>query len=151
MATPPKKLWLLRTAIFGVPNWLLSTAFFGVVNVIVLDIIVLPPTISHTVLNTPSTTPVAQKFNVSYPSFTNSTDFQLNGTAKIVPPSLQLTSAQVGAAGSAYYQRPINPSLSFQTQFQFSLHNGTSPPADGITFVIQSSGLSALGASCPSK
>jgi len=76
----------------------------------------------------------------------------LNGSAALGTEGLQITPALLGQAGSAWQVAPVNPSLSFETKFQFWLHASTvhSPTgADGITFTIQDAkqSVGALGGS----
>ncbi|HWX94994.1 MAG TPA: L-type lectin-domain containing protein [Terriglobales bacterium] len=73
-----------------------------------------------------------------------------NGNAAEVPagkntPSLlRLTPALSNQTGSAWYVSTQPFASGFDTQFQFQL-NGGAGGADGIAFVIQSAGLSAIG------
>jgi len=73
-----------------------------------------------------------------------------NGNAAEVPagenaPSLlRITPALVKQTGSAWYVSTQPFASGFDTQFQFQL-NGGAGGADGIAFVIQSAGLSAIG------
>jgi hypothetical protein len=75
---------------------------------------------------------------------------RLNGDASLGTEGLQLTPAAVNEAGSAWSTKPIDPRKSFDTEFQFWLHDSTlanPSAADGFTFAIQASkpGLDALG------
>jgi hypothetical protein len=83
---------------------------------------------------------------INFSSFTdtNRGKLQLNGDAEIVSSALRLTPIKNDMAGSAYNKRRIDPSQSFQTHFEFFLHDGDR--SDGISFIIQDSDLSALGA-----
>lgn len=73
-----------------------------------------------------------------------------NGNAAEVPagentPSLlRITPALANQTGSAWYVSTQPFASGFDTQFQFQL-NGGAGGADGIAFVIQSAGLSAIG------
>jgi len=67
----------------------------------------------------------------------------LNGSAAINGTRLRLTSTVGNEAGSAWYSSPANIQT-FTTDFTFQL---TSPAGDGITFVIQNAGATALGPS----
>ncbi len=59
---------------------------------------------------------------------------------------LRLTPNSVYTAGSVWYTAPQQVSAAFSTTFTFELSgSNTSVPADGIAFVIQGSGTSALG------
>ena len=67
-----------------------------------------------------------------------------NGTAAIVNGNqLQLDDNVTGfSAGSAYYSSPVNVTK-FASQFTFTLAPGNT--ADGMTFIMQNSGATALG------
>ena len=64
---------------------------------------------------------------------------------------LQLTPATGGYATSVWYSAPNTPTgeipilNGFTTNFQFQFTHPSSPPADGIAFVIQNVGTGALG------
>jgi Legume lectin domain/Fibronectin type III domain len=90
---------------------------------------------------------LASGLSFNYPDFSSVAGLQLNGSAAQAGNVLRLTPPANFAAGSAFYTTPINTAQSFQTQFQLSLHDGSSPPADGITFSVQNSpgAASALG------
>jgi hypothetical protein len=66
-----------------------------------------------------------------------------NGSAVLSSSVLQLTNGGPTEAGSAWFNTPQNIAQ-FTNDFAFQLVN---PNADGITFTIQNSGLSALGVS----
>jgi hypothetical protein len=66
-----------------------------------------------------------------------------NGSTGLDDTRLQLTSGLQNQAGSAFYNTPVSIQ-SFTTDFTMQLSN---PVADGITFTIQGSGLTALGPS----
>ncbi len=55
------------------------------------------------------------------------------------------TPSPYNQAGSAFYSTPVDIT-NFTTRFSFQSDAYTSTPADGITFVIQNAGLTALGA-----
>jgi uncharacterized repeat protein (TIGR01451 family) len=59
--------------------------------------------------------------------------------------ALQLTSSTGNQVGSAWYNTPQSVLNGFSTTFQFQFTNLSTPPADGIAFVIQSAGTSAIG------
>src|SRR5262249_51824759 len=67
-------------------------------------------------------------------------------TAFVPPGFLLLTDGNGSEAGSSFHTSPVQIG-DFQTTFTFRLHDGTSPRADGIGFVIQNSsqGAAALG------
>ncbi len=50
---------------------------------------------------------------------------------------LQLTTSSGNQVGSAWYIQPQTISNGFSTTFQFQFTNPSTPPADGITFMIQ--------------
>jgi hypothetical protein len=66
-----------------------------------------------------------------------------NGSAALSNNLLQLTNGGSNEAGSAWFNAPVNITQ-FTNDFAFQLVN---PDADGFTFTIQNSGLSALGVS----
>ncbi len=72
--------------------------------------------------------------------------FSFNGTpAAIAAGKLLLTNGGTGQATSAYYRTAVNVA-SFNTQFNFQINGGTATKADGMTFVLQNTGLTAVGA-----
>lgn len=76
--------------------------------------------------------------------FTNgfaAANLQLNGNAEIASGRLRLTSGSTWQAGSVFYKTPVN-CQSFTNDFTFQF---TSANADGIAFVIQNAGPTALG------
>ena len=84
----------------------------------------------------------------NFPDFSgNKTCLALNGNASFPLEStvLQITPAVAGQAGSVWYTTPQAVQNGFTTTFQFQFTNATNPPADGIAFVIQNSGTSAIG------
>ncbi|HTC67135.1 MAG TPA: chitobiase/beta-hexosaminidase C-terminal domain-containing protein [Candidatus Acidoferrum sp.] len=64
-----------------------------------------------------------------------------NGSAALSNSLLQLTNGGLNQAGSAWFNTPVNINQ-FTNDFAFQFVN---PSADGITFTIQDTGLSALG------
>lgn len=87
--------------------------------------------------------------NVSqnFASFTSATGLQLNGSTSVTNSVLRLTPNTANLAGSAYLTTPVPVSegTSFTSRFVFRM-NGTGDGADGMTFVIQGSSATALGA-----
>jgi Legume lectin domain len=81
---------------------------------------------------------LASGLSFNYPDFSSVTGLQLNGSAAQVGNVLRLTPPTNWTAGSAFYNTAIDTSQSFHTHFQFWLHDGSSPPADGVSFIIQS-------------
>ncbi len=59
--------------------------------------------------------------------------------------ALQLTASAGNQIGSAWYATPQVVENGFTTSFSFKFTNPSNPPADGIAFVIQSSGPTAIG------
>ena len=100
-----------------------------------------------------STSPVASgSYTISSPGTglnfssgfsTASSAMTFNGSVGLDDTRLQLTSGLANQAGSAFYDTPLNIQA-FTTDFTFQLSNAG---ADGITFTIQNSGLTALGPS----
>ena len=90
-----------------------------------------------------------------FDNFSDTKSLQLNGSATNVTTSdgavLELTPANYNQAGSAFIANPVafGPNLGFSTFFMFRMHNsgGTPPPADGITFTIQSDTATQVGGS----
>jgi len=80
---------------------------------------------------------------VNYGPGFSSTGLALNGFAKLNGTRLRLTDGGSTEAGSGFYTTPLNIQ-SFTTDFSFQL---TNPNADGIAFVIQDAGTTALGPS----
>jgi hypothetical protein len=64
-----------------------------------------------------------------------------NGSTGLDDTRLQLTNGLANEAGSAWYNTPVNIQ-NFTNDFTFQLSN---PSADGMTFTIQNTGLTALG------
>ncbi len=87
------------------------------------------------------------QFSVAFSGFSGS-GMTESGTATPVN-FLQLTPASTGQAGSAWYNTQQLVTNAFSTTFTFQLSGGMTAqsPADGIAFVIQNSGLTALGPS----
>jgi hypothetical protein len=75
--------------------------------------------------------------------FTTTTGLQFNGSAAWTQSTARLTLTNGGTteAGSVFYTTPVNIQ-SFTNDFQFQL---TNPNADGFTFTIQNTGVTALG------
>jgi hypothetical protein len=68
-----------------------------------------------------------------------------NGDAALSSGYLQLTTSTGNQFGSAWAVTPQTVVNGFTTTFVFQFTNPSSPPADGIAFVIQNSGLGAIG------
>jgi Legume lectin domain/Chitobiase/beta-hexosaminidase C-terminal domain/Fn3 associated len=89
-------------------------------------------------------------YTISLPSSTinfangfsaSTSSLRFNGSTDLDDTRLQLTSGKINQAGSAFYVTRVNVQ-SFTTDFNFQLSNAG---ADGITFTIQNTGLTALG------
>jgi hypothetical protein len=65
----------------------------------------------------------------------------LNGSAQVVSSRLRLTDGGANEAGSGYYHAVV-PITNFTTNFDFQLSDAS---ADGMTFVLQNQGSTALG------
>jgi hypothetical protein len=83
---------------------------------------------------------------ISYPDFSSIAGLTLNGDAAQTGNALRLTPNASGKRGSAWSQTTIDTSQSFESSFRAFEHAGTAPPADGMTFTLQSAGVTALGA-----
>lgn len=84
---------------------------------------------------------------IQFNDFSSVADLNLVGTSQQVGSALRLTSEEVNQAGAAWYKAPVSVANGFSSTFSFRLSgsvNGLS--ADGITFVVQSSSPTALGA-----
>ncbi|MFZ0805207.1 MAG: L-type lectin-domain containing protein, partial [Candidatus Sulfotelmatobacter sp.] len=80
----------------------------------------------------------------------NQSCIRANGTATFAPGTgtttvLQLTTSSGNQTGSAWYNTPQVVQGGFTTSFQFQFTNPSTPPADGIAFVIQNAGTGAIG------
>jgi uncharacterized delta-60 repeat protein len=92
---------------------------------------------------------------INYPTFIDLSGFTLNGDAVTAPAEgkLRLTTAEYNKRGSAFLTQPISlgTKTSFSSAFSFQMSNpgGISDPdgigADGLVFVIQAQGPTALG------
>lgn len=77
----------------------------------------------------------------------NGTGWTLNGTATVSANALQLTTESTLEAGSAFYNTPQNIN-SFSTSFSYqATHLFGGDTADGMVFVLQNQGPTALGSS----
>ncbi|MBV9886405.1 MAG: chitobiase/beta-hexosaminidase C-terminal domain-containing protein, partial [Acidobacteria bacterium] len=81
----------------------------------------------------------APNFPVGFSSSASVMTF--NGSTGLDDTRLQLTSGATNQAGSAWFNTPQNIQ-NFTSDFNFQLSN---PSADGMTFAIQNTGLTALG------
>lgn len=81
--------------------------------------------------------------NINFGSGFSSTGIAFNGVATLNGTRLQLTNGGTFQAGGGFYSTPVNLQ-SFTTDFSFQL---TNPNADGMAFVLQNTGTTALGQS----
>jgi len=79
--------------------------------------------------------------SVNFANGFSATGMTFNGFASLNGTRLRLTDGRTTEAGSGFYNTPVNVQ-SFTTNFSFQL---TNPNADGITFVLQNTGTTALG------
>lgn len=82
---------------------------------------------------------------IDYPTFSSVTGLTLDGNAAQVGSALRLVPGASQQKGSAWSQTTLDTTQSFESQFQLQVHDGSVYPADGLTFALQSQGLSALG------
>ena len=82
---------------------------------------------------------------INYPDFSNIAGLTLNGDAAQSGKALRLTPATSQRRGSAWAQAQLDTTQSFESRFQAFTHDGSIYPADGMTFTLQSEGVSALG------
>jgi hypothetical protein len=76
--------------------------------------------------------------------FANSSDLAANGSATFTNGVARLTDGGGGEAGTIFSDQKTDV-RSFTTTFTFRMHDGTSPMADGMTFIIQASSPNAIG------
>jgi hypothetical protein len=80
---------------------------------------------------------------INFGSGFTSTGLTLNGSAVLSGTRLRLTNGGLNQAGSGFFSTPVNITT-FTTDFSFQL---SAAQADGMTFTIQNTGLTALGPS----
>src|SRR5262249_48872398 len=79
------------------------------------------------------------------PGFTDHSDMLANGSAQFTTENLLRLNNNFSQAGSALEVQRVGI-RGFTTSFQIRLHEGTQPnPADGLTFIIETGGPTALG------
>jgi hypothetical protein len=81
----------------------------------------------------------------NFADFSSIKGLNLVGTAKQQGTELQLTPAKEQQVGAAWYATPQAVGNGFTTTFTFQFTNESSPPADGIAFLIQNEKSKALG------
>ena len=81
-----------------------------------------------------------------FPDFSDVSKLKLNGDAEQAGNVLRLTSADGEETGTAFTKKAVlNKKKSFKTEFNFSMHDTTSAPGDGMAFIIHSSGKGVVG------
>ncbi|MDQ2676275.1 MAG: L-type lectin-domain containing protein [Actinomycetota bacterium] len=81
-----------------------------------------------------------------FPDFSDVSKLKLNGDAEQSGDLLRLTSADSDETGTAFTKKAVlNKKKSFKTEFNFSMHDSSTSPGDGMAFVIHSSGKSVVG------
>jgi hypothetical protein len=93
----------------------------------------------------PAATASAGSPTISYPDFSSVAGLTLNGYAARADTALRVAPNTAFEDGSAWAQQRIDTGQSFESQFELYTHDGGPFPADGMTFALQSQGLSALG------
>jgi len=83
--------------------------------------------------------------SIDYPDFSSVAGLTVNGDAAQSGNALRLAESSLFQDGSAWAQTPLDTTKSFESRFTAMAHDGSSAPADGMTFTVQSSGLAALG------
>ncbi|MBL7255546.1 GDSL-type esterase/lipase family protein [Paractinoplanes lichenicola] len=76
----------------------------------------------------------------TYIDFAAASDLILNGNASVSGAALRLSGTGVDESAAAWHGKPIDPDASFESVLHVSLHDGSTPPADGLALVLQSSG-----------
>ena len=85
-------------------------------------------------------------FSQNYSTFSSASGWTLNGNAAITDGVLRLTTNIANQVGSAFLTSPIaiGPDTSIAARWVFRIH-GSADGADGLTFVIQGNGPTAIG------
>jgi hypothetical protein len=78
--------------------------------------------------------------------FGSATGLQFNGGAALNGTRLRVTDGGTSEARSAFWATPVSVQT-FTTDFTFQQTGGTNPSGDGFAFVLQNSGVGALGPS----
>ena len=86
-------------------------------------------------------------FKQSYANFTGASGLTFNGNAALSGSVLRVTPNSGNKVGSTFLTSPvtIGPNTSISTRFVFQI-SGTTDGADGLTFVMQGTGATAIGA-----
>src|SRR5262245_24473849 len=83
--------------------------------------------------------------SINYPDFSSVAGLTLNEDAAQAGSSLRLVPNLLFQDGSPWAEPPVDTTKPFEPRFSAVAYDGSSAPADGMTFAVQSSGLSALG------
>ncbi|MGH7813913.1 MAG: choice-of-anchor D domain-containing protein [Candidatus Binataceae bacterium] len=81
----------------------------------------------------------------TYYDFSSTGGLNLVGTAIQNGNALELTAAQANELGAVWSSTQIDVADGFIASFSFSFTNPSTPPADGLTFVIQNESVNAIG------
>jgi hypothetical protein len=76
--------------------------------------------------------------------FTSSAGLQMNGGSALSGTHLRITDGGTYEARTAFWSTPVSVA-SFTTDFTFQISPGTTPTADGFTFILQNAGATAVG------
>ena len=95
------------------------------------------------ILALPISAQANQIFN--YPDFSSVSGLSLVGTAAAASGVVTLTPSLNDQAGAMWFNTPLTVGEGFVTEFDYTIDQLGSPAADGIAFVIQTQGPSALG------
>jgi hypothetical protein len=117
------------------------TAAFTVSTTTTVKAIATAPNFTQSATATSVMTIQSSSTPINFASGFTATGLASNGRTKLNGTRLQLTDGGQSEASSAWFTTPVNVQ-SFTTDFSFQL---TNPNADGMTFTIQSAGLTALG------
>jgi Legume lectin domain len=79
--------------------------------------------------------------------FSSTASLRMAGVARPQGKALRLTGSEKQTAGAAWFERKRSVAAGFDTSFRFQLtgQGGLGPGADGFAFVLQNSGIDALG------
>lgn len=90
---------------------------------------------------------LASATTITYNDFSNVSTLSLNGTAAKSGTVLRLVPNIGSSAGSAYVTSPLSFSAStgFSATFEFNVQTDINNPTDGLAFVLQGQGATALG------
>ncbi|HLJ92245.1 MAG TPA: hypothetical protein VKU02_03540, partial [Gemmataceae bacterium] len=80
--------------------------------------------------------------------FNSNSDLTANGSAVFADGFTRLTVGAVNEAGTVFSNTPLSVAT-FSSTFDFRIHEGSDPRADGFTFIIQANSPTQLGAFGP--